>query len=56
MFPKAANCPNGDALPLFVLPLIRNPSAARWLSSLVAAGAESAERSGALAVAFRSVR
>ena len=33
LLPNAANCANGDAAPLFTLPLTRNPSAARRLRS-----------------------
>src|SRR6266446_9794047 len=29
LLPNAANCANGEAAPLFTLPLTRNPSAAR---------------------------
>src|SRR5689334_25334531 len=31
--PKAADCANGEAAPLFTLPLIRSPSEGAWLVS-----------------------
>src|SRR3954451_4059043 len=37
LLPNAADCANGDAAPLFTLPLIRNPSDGVWFVSAGAA-------------------
>ena len=60
LLPNAGSCANGDAAPLFTLPLTRNPSAARWARSVApssAAGVPSLGGFVAAAVdAFKSVR
>ena len=49
LLPNAASCANGEAAPLFALPLMRKPSAARWLRSSCDASIARALLSGAVA-------
>ena len=47
LFPKAADCANGEVAPLFTLPLIRKPSAAAAAESPSASAGGGGGREGA---------